>query len=189
VTASRLQRQRDGVGNHTDSTVYAEAKTVSLLAMGVKCFQPLSTIIRIEHKQMNKIIIHFDGGCKPTNPGNKYGSYEVSFNGRQVALISRVELGWGTNNEAEFEIFETSLKWTLRRLMDSGNTPDQFMLEAFSDSTIVVNRLMRRTTSGKKEPQHRMANCCAKCLNYTKTFADFKAFWNGRKTNVDKFGH
>lgn len=138
---------------------------------------------------MNKITIRFDGGCRPTNPGNKYGSFEVSFNGKQVCLMSRQELGWGTNNEAEFEIFETALKWTIRKLMDSGNTADQFFLEAYSDSTIVVNRLMRRTTTGKKEPQKRMANCCAKCLNYTKTFADFKIMWNGRINNLRTFGH
>lgn len=138
---------------------------------------------------MNKITIRFDGGCRPTNPGNKYGSFEVCFNGRQVILVSRQEFGWGTNNEAEFDAFEAALKWTIKSLTHAGNTADKFSLEAFSDSTILVNRIQRKATSGKSEPQKRMANCCAKCLNYTKTFGQFKITWNGRDENVRTFGH
>jgi len=138
---------------------------------------------------MNKITIRFDGGCRPTNPGNKYGSFEVCFNGRQVILVSRQEFGWGTNNEAEFDAFEAALKWTIKNLEASGNKANDFSLMAFSDSTIVVNRMKRKATSGKSEPQKRMANCCAKCLNYTKTFGEFNIQWNGRQHNVNIFGH
>ena len=138
---------------------------------------------------MNKITIRFDGGCKPTNPGNKYGSYEISMNGKQIVLMSRIELGWGTNNEAEFDIFEEALRWTVHKIILSGNEPKRFILEAYSDSVIVINRLNRIATSGKKEAQRRMANCCGRCLNYTQQFKDFKIIWNKRDANVDLFGH
>jgi ribonuclease HI len=138
---------------------------------------------------MNKITIRFDGGSKPTNPGNKYGSFEVALNGRQVALMSRLQLGWGTNNEAEFEIFEAALKWTVANIKQAGNEPSTFVLEAFSDSTIVVKRLNKEVRSRKKEPALRMAKCAVKCFNYTREFQDFKIHWNGRIENVNRFGH
>ena len=66
---------------------------------------------------MNLIEIHFDGGCRPTNPGNTYGSFEVQLNHKQVFKASRIELGWGTNNEAEYRALIEALKWTLENLL------------------------------------------------------------------------
>lgn len=137
---------------------------------------------------MKRITIRFDGGCSP-NPGEKYGSFEVSLDGRQIALVSRMSLGHGTNNEAEFEIFEAALKWTRQSLFEAGNSPAQFDLEAFSDSTIVVNRLTGKNRTEKTSAQKRMSTCMVKCLNLTKTFNSFKIKWNGRINNVRIFGH
>ena len=78
---------------------------------------------------MNKLTIRFDGGCRPTNPGNKYGSYEISLNGRQLSLVSRMELGHGTNNEAEFQILNRALGWVVEQIGMAGNTPKDFDLE------------------------------------------------------------
>lgn len=94
---------------------------------------------------MNKITIRFDGGCRPTNPGNKYGSFEASMNGRQVILVSRQEFGRGTNNEAEFDALNAALEWTIKSVLDSDNSPSIFDVEIFSDSTIVVNRINGKT--------------------------------------------
>jgi ribonuclease HI len=138
---------------------------------------------------MNKITIRFDGGCRPSNPGNKYGSFEVSLNGRQIILVSRQEFGFGTNNEAEWNSFEAALKWTVRELQKAGNYPKQFSLQAFSDSMVVVNRMLRITTGGKKEAQRRMAFLAGKCLQLTHQFKSFHITWNGRESNVRKFGH
>lgn len=138
---------------------------------------------------MNKIMISFDGGCRPTNPGNKYGSYEVSMNGKQLAMVSRMELGFGTNNEAEFEIFESALKWTVENIKAAGNSPSDFLLESFSDSSIVVGRMKLQNSRNKSEPQKRMAACADKCLLYTMLFRGFSINWNGRESNVKKFGH
>lgn len=143
----------------------------------------------ISKANMNKITIRFDGGCRPTNPGNKYGSFEVSMNGRQVILVSRQEFGWGTNNEAEFDALSTALEWTVKSILDSGNSPSLFDVEIFSDSTIVVNRINGKNTKSKSEPQMRMKNLAVKCLGKLVRFNSFKAAWNSRDNNVEKFGH
>lgn len=137
----------------------------------------------------NKITIRFDGGCRPTNPGNKYGSFEVSLNGRSVVLVSRIELGWGTNNEAEFEIFVKALLWTDTELKRAGNTPDQFHLEAFSDSITVINRLKGIAKANKKDAGRRMQSRSDKCLSFARKYLSFEVYWNNRRHNVNKFGH
>jgi ribonuclease HI len=141
---------------------------------------------------VNKITIRFDGGCRPTNPGNKYGSFEVALNGRQIILVSRQEFGWGTNNEAEYDALEHALRWTCEHLLTAGNSPTQFDLEAFTDSMIVLSRMKHQASRPKKngkEAQIRMAACAGRCLGYTTRFASFKIHWNGRQNNVSTFGH
>ncbi len=138
---------------------------------------------------MNNISIYFDGGCRPTNPGNKYGSYEVILNGRQLHRISELELGRGTNNEAEFEILIEALKWTVDAIRAFGNEPIDFDLELFSDSTVVINRLAGRFSKVKTEPQQRMAARANECLKRLILFRSFKAKWRGRESNVKRFGH
>ena len=93
------------------------------------------------------IQIHFDGGCRPTNPGNKYGSWEVLLNGKSVHKKGRVEFGWGTNNEAEFEALEGALSWCVENLRNGGFDSNSFRLEMFTDSTVVKNRVAGRNTS------------------------------------------
>ncbi len=48
------------------------------------------------------VTVRFDGGCLG-NPGRKYGSYRIEDDWVVIAQESRFELGFGTNNEAEFE--------------------------------------------------------------------------------------
>lgn len=142
---------------------------------------------------MSLIQIHFDGGCRPTNPGNCYGSFEVVLENKQVQKNSRFELGFGTNNDAEFLSLEKALTWTLENLAESGNSPASFDLEIISDSTIVVNRLMGNyhgTSKQKKsEPGQRMAKHAEVCLGKMIRFKTFKAQWKGRANNVTRFGH
>jgi ribonuclease HI len=140
-------------------------------------------------KASGKIIIRFDGGCRPTNPGNKYGSYAVEMDGRQIALVSRVEFGFGTSNEAEFDALEAALKWTAQQLETAGNSTGGFELEMWSDSLVVVNRIAGRNRSKKTEPQQRMNRQAIECLLVIMQFNSFRIFWNGRENNVKLFGH
>lgn len=138
---------------------------------------------------MNLIEIHFDGGCRPTNPGNKYGSFEVQLDKKQVCLVSRMELGWGTSNEAEFDILIEALRWTFKQLCLGGFSPSLYEIRLFTDSTIVANRIKNRNCQGKSEPAKRMGNLTRQCLAKLGVFGLWSIQWNGRASNVERFGH
>lgn len=136
----------------------------------------------------NEIEIHFDGGCSP-NPGRKYGSFEIKLENRTMLKASRIELGWGTNNEAEFDILIKALKWTVNNLTSGGFRAGAYSLRLFSDSTIVVNRISKRNQRGSGEASMRMASLCRVCLSLIDQFQDCEITWNGRAKNVARFGH
>ena len=138
---------------------------------------------------MNTITIRFDGGCRPTNPGNKYGSYSVHLDDVEIFKASRIELGFGTNNEAEFESLLSALKWTVENMAVGGFSPSEYTLKMYSDSMILVNRINGRNKTRKSEPQRRMFDLSAKCLAYCSMFKVFDIEWNGREHNVARFGH
>ena len=60
-----------------------------------------------------KVEIYFDGGCLG-NPGQKYGSFQVKLDGREIVKRSRVDFGFGTNNEAEFNALKLALDEAVR---------------------------------------------------------------------------
>ena len=138
---------------------------------------------------MQTIEIHFDGGCRRTNPGNKYGSYEVLLDGTTVKTLYEMPLGWGTNNEAEFEILIVALEWSVLNLRDYGFDPGTYRLELFTDSTIVRNRLNGRNRTRKTEPQQRMFTRTQACLEFMAQFESVHVSWNPRERNVERFGH
>lgn len=140
---------------------------------------------------MPKIEIHFDGGCGPTNPGNKYGSFEVLLDGTRVHKATRLPLGWGTNNEAEFEILIEAVRWVHHNLNEGGFETHKFDLEAFTDSMIVKNRLMGRNIVFRRnsEASGRMKRLADRCLDTALKFRSFTAKWNRRDANVSRFGH
>lgn len=138
---------------------------------------------------MDTISIYFDGGCRPTNPGNKYGSYEVMLNDTSVKIVNEAPLGWGTNNEAEFEILIASLDWTVGTLRDWSYPLIRYRIELFTDSTIVRNRLQGRNKTRKSEPQQRMFTRTEACLGLIRQFNSFSVEWQPRERNVERFGH
>lgn len=138
---------------------------------------------------MNTIKIQFDGGCRPTNPGNKYGSYRIELNGKLVHQSNRVELGWGTNNEAEFEALIMALEWAHDNLGRDGYQPKDFDVHMITDSTIVRNRINGRYRGGKGEPAQRMARLCGMCREYLAKFRSDEIEWMSREVNMSTFGH
>jgi len=121
----------------------------------------------------NQIDVHFDGGCRPTNPGNKYGSWEVLLDGQQVFKASRVEFGWGTSNESEFNSLIQALQWTVENLHTAGFPPEIYTVTIFTDSMIVRN----------------MGHLTRDCLSRLTLFKLWSVEWRGRKENVERFGH
>lgn len=138
---------------------------------------------------MNQLEIHFDGGCRPTNPGNKYGSFEVQLDCKRVCLVSQQELGWGTNNEAEFEILMAALDWTAANLFRGGFELGSYRVCLFTDSTIVEGRLRQEKCGGKGEAARRMGNLTAQCLARLEPFKSWAVTWRRRDHNVARFGH
>lgn len=133
--------------------------------------------------------IHFDGGARPSNPGNRYGSFEVVLDGTSIKIVNEQELGWGSNNEAEFLTLIEALEWTLRSLTDYGFDPRRYAVEMFTDSTIVANRVSGRNRTRKTEPQQRMAALASRVHELLRGFGGFKIEWNSRVENVRRFGH
>jgi ribonuclease HI len=139
--------------------------------------------------ESNLIEVHFDGGCRPTNPGNKYGSYEVLLDGRRIFKASRVEFGWGTNNEAEFDALIAALKFIEQDLRSGGIKSRTYSVKLYTDSMIVHNRIARRNGKSKGEAGRRMSALTQTCLSYLGQFKQHEILWNGRNANVRRFGH
>lgn len=158
-----------------------------------------------------KIVLTFDGGAAP-NPGEKYGSYEVLMDGKLKHIESRLALGHGTNNEAEFEILIAALERIANYLERRGTTKSQVEISMLTDSTIVANRISGRNKKGmnalkasadcqaflgaveecvsaKKQAERKMAHLAARCFALLEGFKSFTIEWHPRSANVVKFGH
>jgi ribonuclease HI len=143
--------------------------------------QPVTTTGRME--------IFFDGGCLG-NPGRKYGSFHVLFDGKQVASGDRVQFGHGTNNEAEFNSLKLALDEAVGWLEAKGAEPKNLSLAIETDSMIVRNRLVVKNVIFKKQPSsQRMFALATECLGIMNRFGKFDVVWKGRENNVERFGH
>ena len=136
--------------------------------------------------------LHFDGGCSG-NPGNKYGSFEALAEGQVLARGHRIPFGHGTNNEAEFDALQAGLRATADALRASERDLRQVRLQAFTDSTIVRNRLTRKNKVHSKpswrESSQRMYDLARRALDVLEGFGAFTVEWVPRERNVERFGH
>lgn len=152
-------------------------------------FAETPTIKPLPVKTTGNVKIYFDGGCHG-NPGQKYGSFQVLFNGTQIAGRSRVGFDHGTNNEAEFNSLKLALDETVAWLESKAINPRTLSLVVETDSTIVRNRLMGRNVIFKKHPSsQRMFALATDCLEILNQFGQFDVIWKGRENNVERFGH
>ena len=139
---------------------------------------------------MKQIKIYFDGGCQP-NPGSKYCSYEVVIDGLSVIRKERVDLGYGTNNEAEFEALIEALKDLKAHAAAGALKASACSVE--TDSKIVVKRLTNgnrlHTKPAWREASERMFNLANRVLDFEPMFSSFSVRWKGRESNVERFGH
>lgn len=143
----------------------------------------------VEAKKVAQIT--FDGGCQP-NPGMKYGSYEVRLDGRVIAEANRLQLGFGTNNEAEFDALILALSALLSYASTNQIPHNDVRISIKTDSMIVRNWLLRFEKKSRKVKNERMGAMCdlaCKCVEHLKRFSSFTAEWNSRDHNVALFGH
>jgi ribonuclease HI len=133
--------------------------------------------------------IYFYGGCLG-NPGQKYGSFQVKLDGKEIVKRSRVDFGFGTNNEAEFNALKLALDETVRLFQEKAIELKLLSLAIETDSTIVRNRLVVKNVIFKKYPSSlRMFALANECLEIMKRFGNFQVIWKGRANNVERFGH
>lgn len=151
---------------------------------------------------MTKLTIHFDGGCNP-NPGEMYGSYSIQINGFEAHKESRLPLGRGTNNEAEFKTLIAAIQKTCVFVEQSRMDKSDITVDIVTDSKIVMNRVSgrRRNTPGmlrryeeqygKKavESAQRMQALAEQCIKPLILFHAYEIRWAPREHNVNRFGH
>jgi ribonuclease HI len=140
-------------------------------------------------KTTGKAEIFFDGGCLG-NPGEKYGSFQVLFDGQEIVKRSRVQFGHGTNNEAEFNSLKLALDETAAWFQSKAIDLKTISLVVETDSTIVRNRLVVKNVIFKKYPSsQRMFTLASECLEFMNRFGAFDVLWKGRESNLERFGH
>lgn len=137
-----------------------------------------------------EVTVQWDGGCSP-NPGNKYGSYRILYNGKPLLWHSRFSLGHGTNNEAEFEALEKAIEALQARIAEKGRSTQQVRLKLLTDSMVVMHRLSPRDKprKDKTEAAQRMAGFASRVMDKLKAFAGYEIHWQSREHNVEAFGH
>lgn len=146
------------------------------------------------YNRLHILEIHFDGGCRPTNPGNRYGSFRLEIRPvmakkRVIFQNERIAFGEGTNNEAEFLALMAGLDFTLKWAAQDGRVPAHFRVKLVTDSMIVQGRMSGKNTARKTEPQQRMAALAAAALAKCAHFGGHEIEWRPRKHNVEIFGH
>ena len=140
-------------------------------------------------KPASRVEIYFDGGCLG-NPGKKYGSFQVKLDGKEILKRSRVNFGFGTNNEAEFNALILALDEAVGWFQSKSTDLKTLSLTVETDSTIVRNRLVVKNVVFKKYPSsQRMFALANECLAVMNQFGNFQVNWKGRANNVERFGH
>ena len=159
-----------------------EYQTMSLFGNAPKAAPP-------PFNTSGKAEIYFDGGCLG-NPGQKYGSFQVRMDGNEIVKRSRVDFGFGTNNEAEFNALRLALDEAVRSFQEMAIELKSLSLVIETDSTIVRNRLAVKNVIFKKYPSsQRMFALANECLEIMNQFGKFQVIWKGRANNVERFGH
>jgi ribonuclease HI len=135
-------------------------------------------------------VVHFDGGCL-RNPGQKYGSFELTINGMPSTKKVGLQFGFGTNNEAEFQALEAGLIELNRLCLADGLERAGFAVKIKTDSTIVRNRIGGPNRIFKKYPEssRRMFDLADRCRKLLAPFGRFEIAWEPRESNVSRFGH
>jgi ribonuclease HI len=87
-----------------------------------------------------KVELIFDGGSRG-NPGPAYGSYRVKQGSSRARQPVRLDLGQGTNNEAEYCTLIAALEDLLRELAHTEIDPSRVQLKVFGDSQLVIRQL------------------------------------------------
>lgn len=126
------------------------------------------------------IVLIFDGGSIG-NPGDGYGSYQLTVEGR-VEAPRRLEFGPNyTNNEAEYDTLIAALEQVLLRSRD----PRAVYLDIRGDSQLVIKQI----TGQWKIKEPRMQQRAAHVHHLLRQVGGWRATWHGRANSVEALGH
>lgn len=122
----------------------------------------------------------FDGGSIG-NPGQGYGSYQLTVRGKPESP-KRLDFGEGyTNNEAEYDTLIAALEAIVRRARD----PRRVHLDIKGDSQLVIKQITGAWRVKEPRMQERVRHVHA-LLNQ---LGGWRATWHERSQSVDALGH
>jgi ribonuclease HI len=126
------------------------------------------------------ITLIFDGGSIG-NPGDGYGSYQLTIEGR-AEEPKRLQFGANyTNNEAEYDTLIAALEAVLLRARD----PRFVYLDIRGDSQLVIKQI----TGQWKIKEPRMQQRAQRVRELLQYLGGWRASWHGRQNSVDALGH
>lgn len=128
--------------------------------------------------------IVFDGGSRG-NPGDAYGSFRVRPWQSSAGKITRLNLGHGTNNEAEYWTLQAALRDLLSFLEGADQDPGEVSLEIRGDSLLVIRQLEGRW----KAKNSRMKRLRDETLALLRLFGKVSFIHQPREETVAVLGH
>jgi ribonuclease HI len=126
------------------------------------------------------ITLIFDGGSIG-NPGDGYGSYQLTVRDKAEAP-KRLQFGSNyTNNEAEYDTLIAALEAILLRARD----PKLIHLDIRGDSQLVIKQI----TGVWKIKEPRLQQRAYHIRDLLQQFGSWRATWHGRAHSVEALGH
>jgi ribonuclease HI len=132
----------------------------------------------------SKFELVFDGGSRG-NPGPAYGSYRIKQGSSGARKPVRLDLGRGTNNEAEYRTLIMAFKNLIDELNRDGIDPGQVELKVCGDSQLVIRQLQGQW----KAKDARMRAMRDEVWNLAETLGSVKYVHQPRWRSVAALGH
>ena len=133
--------------------------------------------LRSEHVPITLV---FDGGSRG-NPGQGYGSYQLTVNGKAEPPKRLQFSAQHTNNEAEYDTLIAALEAIVRRAKD----PRRVDLHIRGDSQLVIKQI----TGVWKAKDPRMNERVRRVQALVAQLGKWRATWHDRTHSVDALGH
>ncbi|MCH7587272.1 MAG: ribonuclease HI family protein [Chloroflexi bacterium] len=133
---------------------------------------------------MKNYTIVFDGGSKG-NPGEAFGSFLIVEEQGQLRTPVRLQLGYATNNEAEYLSLLSALETLLEELKGRKTKPKSAALKIYGDSQLVINQV----NGDWKAKSSKMRSYRDKIIRYLIRFYNVESIHQSRKKTVKILGH
>jgi len=133
---------------------------------------------------MTDYILVFDGGSQG-NPGPSYGSYRFGPKKGKLGNPKRLDLGRGTNNEAEYATLIAGVRAVLDDLRGRRTRPSMVKLEIRGDSQLVIRQL----EGAWKAKDARMRDFRDEARSLLSAFAAVRYTHQPRSRSVRLLGH